>query len=261
MASSTNKLETYLITHTTSKTTDTNYDFNIELNPPLMLDSEKSYSVALRSGYTYYSIQNVSETGGWIEYSPDSGTTWKPVSISAGLWTYQAMNSELSTIMEAASDWNTTDDLPYCQIVGNLSTGYVRVKFDSPTYRLRFSEPVASLIGAVAGTVYSTTADLPNAPDISDGKNSIQLHCSLVAPGFSYSSNGYGKVLYSKNIDASPYELISFSSYAGYGTLALPCITGRISTINIKLTAQDGITPWNCPGEETHVEILIKETK
>lgn len=63
-------------------------------NPPIELDSSKSYEMALVDLETYYSFPNIDTTRNAIKWSPDDGTTWHEFKLPIGAY-------ELSDIEEA----------------------------------------------------------------------------------------------------------------------------------------------------------------
>lgn len=247
---------TYLLRHTTDTDTENNYEFTIKPPRPIELDPEREWSIALKNGYSYYAVQNLTTGGNLLQYSPDSGTTFYNVSISAGLWTHTTLQSTLESVMYDASHWDTTNNAAYIFIEPNLATGKFKIRRTSAAYSLKFHDALATLFGAADDTAIGS-GDLPNAPEIDSGKNAVIVSCDLVRSGFSITSSGYNDSLYSKTITVGPYEQISFENSAGFGAVAVPCRSGSIDSVKVRITDQDG-NPWDTPGYESFVEFIIR---
>ena len=62
----------------------TDTEFTTNFNPPLYLDADKEYEMALLNLETYNSFPNIDETNNTFKWSKDSGQTWYEIKIPTG---------------------------------------------------------------------------------------------------------------------------------------------------------------------------------
>src|SRR5271157_5437431 len=90
---------TYILSGTTS-----NF---VTYNHQTQLDPNKKYEAALLSLDMYNSILNIIEgKNNVFEYSVDSGSTWKVVTINTGAYELSAINNEIQRKMIAEGDFD-----------------------------------------------------------------------------------------------------------------------------------------------------------
>ena len=89
----------------TSKTTDCTTYFS----PPLFLDPKRKYELALMNLEIYNSIPNITAVNNTFVYSPDSGVTWKTITLPDGSYEVAGMNDEIQRQLEANGEWNAGD--------------------------------------------------------------------------------------------------------------------------------------------------------
>ena len=61
-------------------------NFRTKINPPLELDKNKHYEMALVNLETYYSFANITSRNNSFRYSPDGGATWYRCKLSEGTY-------------------------------------------------------------------------------------------------------------------------------------------------------------------------------
>ena len=56
--------------------------FRTRFNPPIQLEKDKKYEIAVVNLVTYYSFPNIDASNNTFIYSPDNGTSWVKLRIS-----------------------------------------------------------------------------------------------------------------------------------------------------------------------------------
>ena len=69
--------------------------FNTRFNPPMQLDKNKKYEMALVNLETYYSFPNIDASINYFRYSPDGGTTWVDIFIPEGSYDIVDINDTI----------------------------------------------------------------------------------------------------------------------------------------------------------------------
>src|SRR6218665_2220018 len=115
-----------------SKTTD----WTTYFSPPLSLNSKLKYELALVNLEAYNSIPNITSDNNTFVYSPDSGVTWKTITLPEGSYEVAQMNVEIQWQLEANGDWNAGDSKHYISVGPNLSTLRAFIKIESATYQV-----------------------------------------------------------------------------------------------------------------------------
>lgn len=222
-------------------------DFTTYFSPGIRLNPEKQYEVALKKGAMYYSWANISASQGnnVFEYSSDSGTTWDTVTFDDGLYTIDEINGVIP---------------PEVQVTGINATQRVKVTLQTG-YQVRFTATkIHSLLGFNSTDVLTLPSTVsPNKADLTNGIQSIIIHCSLVDTQASYSNGRVSNVLYT----VSPPSLPPGSLYNVVepdGHYYLPMNTTYISDIRMWLTDQRGL-PINNLNEDSSFHLLIREVK
>src|SRR5271155_1173985 len=91
-------------------------------NHQAQLDPNKKYEAALLSLDIYNSIPNIIYgKNNAFEYSVDSGSTWKIVTIDTGAYELSTTNNEIQTKMIAEGDFDGNNSLCYITITASES--------------------------------------------------------------------------------------------------------------------------------------------
>ena len=145
--------------------------FTTTLAQPIQLDTSKEYECALVYLSLYYSMPNISATKGnnTFSYSPDSGTTVKPVVIPDGTWSLPDINAFFKQTMIDNGDFTGTDTV-FIELLADFNTLRTQLEITSGTYQITFPAGFASLIGFTPGT-YTSSQQGQNLVDITDGSN------------------------------------------------------------------------------------------
>ena len=76
--------------------------FITKFNPPIYLDKETKYEMALVNLETYYSFPNIDNTNNYFRYSPDRGASWFEIYIPSGSYQITAIND---TVQQKMRQW------------------------------------------------------------------------------------------------------------------------------------------------------------
>lgn len=169
----------------------TKFDRRIEL------DAHKRYSICLHRLQSSYSWYNISAALGnnFIRYSPDSGTTWKNIIFPNGAYSYADINDYIHKVMKNNGDYITvgTTDAYNINLDFSVSTLFVTITITG-TYQFDiFSQAFGNLIGFDVA-ILTTTSTSIRLPDITNGIDNIQIHCSAVID--SIVDGSYGDILF-----------------------------------------------------------------
>ena len=69
--------------------------FRTRFNPPIQLDKDKQYEIALVNLETYYSFPNIVASNNYFRYSPDDGDTWFEMCIPEGSYDITDINDTI----------------------------------------------------------------------------------------------------------------------------------------------------------------------
>ena len=120
---------TYILSGTESKF--------VTYNHGAQLDRNKKYEAALLSLDMYNSIPNIIDgKNNAFEYSVDSGSTWKMITIDTGSYELSAINNEIQRKMIAEGDFDSNNSLCYITITANESRGTSIINITNTNYRV-----------------------------------------------------------------------------------------------------------------------------
>jgi len=242
---------TYILSGTTS-----NF---VTYNHHGQLDPNKKYEAALLSLDMYNSIPNIiNGKNNVFEYSVDSGSTWKVISIATGAYELSAINNEIQRKMIAERDFDKNNSLCYITITANESRGTSIINITNPNYQVAFNSPHS--IGSVLGF---TANDLPiYGYNESPSKVDI-MHINSILVNIDIISGSYVKGNSSSAIHAF-YPNVGF----GYKIIEkptseliwYPVTRSDISQMELTLTDQDGKL-IDIGGERLTVRICVREVR
>ena len=69
--------------------------FKTMFNPPMQLNKNKKYEMALVNLETYYSFPNIDASKHYFRYSPDGGTIWVEIFIPEGSYDIVDINDTI----------------------------------------------------------------------------------------------------------------------------------------------------------------------
>src|SRR5271169_1428018 len=222
---------TYILSGTTS-----NF---VTYNHHGQLDPNKKYEAALLSLDMYNSIPNIiNGKNNVFEYSVDSGSTWKVVTINTGAYELTAINNEIQRKMIAEGNFDKNNSLCYMTLTANESRGTSIINITNPNYQVAFNSPhsIGSVLGFTANDlpIYGYN-ELPNKVDI--------MHINSILVNINIISGSYAKGNLSSSIHAF-YQNVGF----GYKIIErpnpelmwYPVTRSDICRMELSLTDQDG---------------------
>ena len=77
-------------------------DFTVELRPPILIDKDVDYKVALVTSDVWYSWYNITSKNNLFRYY--NGTEWKRVRVPPGAYNITDLNLEIKRILKANGD-------------------------------------------------------------------------------------------------------------------------------------------------------------
>jgi len=212
------------------------HNFVVDFNN-FELDPESQYECGLIQASLWYSWYNISSAFGnnQLRYSPNSGTNFYDVDFDDGIYSVQAIEEKLHSVMKANNHYSVVNgiDTFNISIVPNYTSGKVRVEV-SNNYQLDFQTSYLKSLLGFGNIIVSSTQEGTNLADITRGVNQIQIHCSL-AEG-SYSNSESSDILYAFVPNSSPSTLINIQpTFPVY----LPITTkDNIQNIRMRITDQ-----------------------
>lgn len=98
-------------------------DFITKYKPPIKLDSDRSYSVALVNLESYNSLPNIEEgINNEFRYSPDNGLNFTTISFDTGAYELKHLNNLLFEKMKANDHFDSVNNASYIKITGDTNT-------------------------------------------------------------------------------------------------------------------------------------------
>ena len=226
-------------------------NFRTKFNPPLELDKNKHYEMALVNLETYYSFANITSRNNSFRYSPDGGATWYRCKLSEGTYELQDINDEIQRCMISNGHWDADNEEYFVSVEANLST--LRAILDiSNGYQVDFG--VRNSLGSVLGfenRVYDRYTEGENIVNILS-INSILVNVDCIQG--SYVNGTHSPTIYSFFPNVSPgYKIVQNPKNLIY----LPVTLSTISSLEVTLTDQNE-KMLNLRGETVTIRFHIK---
>ena len=206
----------------------TSSNFTVYFNPPIELDLNKQYKVALVGSDIWYSWYNV--TNGNNKFKYHNGTEWKTITIPGGAYNISDLNREIKRLVKAGGD----DDDPVI-IRANLNTLKSRIIIaDGFQVDFNIDNSLRDLLGFEGKTITAGLQEGRYQVDISN-IHSILIRCSLVSS--SYENGSTSDIIYSFSPNKPPGSLLSIQpNQLIYAPISK---TSQLSSITMKVTNQD----------------------
>ena len=161
-------------------------DFTTNFTRPIILDNNKQYVIGLNRvinmSFTWFNV-NAGYNNQLIKYSSDNGSTFKNITLPAGVWNYTDFNKYIKNITKVSNkkdgDKKVGDRYP------------ITLEFDDTTFRvtvtlaenyqldLRASN-FNELIGFDKKILASGTHIGPRVPNLSQDTDMLNIHCDLI---------------------------------------------------------------------------------
>lgn len=229
-------------------------NFMTKFYPPLKLDDDKEYSIALVNLETYYSFPNVEEgVNNRFRYSPDNGLNFYEFEIETGSYEIFNLNDVIFAKMKANGHFDSAANKPYIEIYSNENTLKVIMELASG-YVVDFSqaESIRELLGFEAKTYNAQTNESTNPVQIIT-INSILINLDFIEG--SYISGTPQPIIYSFFPDVGPgFKILEVPRNLVY----LRMNKKQIANMNVRITDQNNKL-LNLRGEKVSIRLHIKE--
>ena len=122
--------------------------FKTRFNPPIGLDKEKKYEIALVNLETYYSFPNIDATKNYFRYSPDDGASWFEIYLPEGSYDITDINDTIQQKMRQNNHYDSANEEYYITISANSNT-LKSVLILENNYQVDFRQPnsISSVLG------------------------------------------------------------------------------------------------------------------
>ena len=155
-------------------------DFTTNFTRPITLDSNKQYTIGLNRvinmSFTWFNV-NAGYKNQLIKYSSDNGSTFKNITLPAGVWNYTDFNTYIKNLTKK----KTGDEYEYpITLVFDDTTFRVTVTL-AANYQLDLrASNFNDLIGFDKKILASGTHIGPRVPNLSQDTDVLNVHCDLV---------------------------------------------------------------------------------
>ncbi len=227
--------------------------FNTRFNPPIQLDKEKKYEMALVNLETYYSFPNIDSTNNLFKYSPDNGSNWFDIIIPEGSYDVIDLNNTIQQKMRQNNHFDDVNDSYFLTISANPNTlRSILAIEDGYLVDFRPNNSLRSVLGfkkQVYKGSYTESEQVVNILSV----NSILVNIDLI--NGSYVNESVQPTVYSFFPNVPPgYKIIENPVNLVY----LPLITDTIYNLETSLTDQNG-KQLNLRGENLTIRFHIKQ--
>ena len=228
--------------------------FTTRFNPPIQLDKNKRYEIALVNLETYYSFPNIDATNNYFKYSPDAGTTWSEIYIPEGSYEIIDINDIIQSIMRQRGHYNEVNEEYYITISANTNTLKSILMLENG-YLVDFRSPnsLSSVLGfnnIIYTNSFHESENVVNILDI----NSLLVNLDIISG--SYVNGAALNTVYSFFPLAPPgCKIIETPRNLVY----LPVTLDTIHSLETTLTDQTG-TLLNLRGELLTIRFHLRET-
>ena len=227
--------------------------FNTRFNPPMQLDKNKKYEMALVNLETYYSFPNIDASNNYFRYSPDGGTTWVDIFIPEGSYDIVDINDTIQQKMRQNGHYDSVNEDYYITISANANTLKAVMILDN-NYQVDFRQAhsVSSVLGfnnVIYTTNYQESENVVNILSV----NSLYVNTDIIAG--SYVNGSQRNTIYSFFPNVSPgYKIVETPVNLVY----LPVVLDTIHSLEVSLTDQhDNLL--NLRGEHITMRFHIRE--
>ena len=231
---------------------DNTTDFNTKFNPPIQLNKNKSYEMALVNLETYYSIPNITSRNNTFKYSPDGGENWMTVDIPTGSYDIEDINSVIQREMKANGHWDATNEEYYVSLLANPNTMKAILNIEN-NYQVsfKFGNSLRKILG-FNSKIYTVSQESERVVDILS-INSILVNTNVISGSY---VNGANKpTIYSFFPNVSPgHKIVEHPKNLIY----LPITLHVIHNLRVNLTDQN-FDILDLRGENVTIRFHIRE--
>ena len=151
---------------------DNSSNIQITFSPPLHLQANRDYELAMVNLETYYSFANIRKDNNSFKSSVDEGKTWTVLHVPTGCYELKAMNAEI-TCIRGNSDITSLPNVNTLQCILPVVGAKYKVSSDVPNSLasvLGFNQDIFHGVGRHA------SEKLVNIMNV----NSILVHCNII---------------------------------------------------------------------------------
>ena len=175
-------------------------------NPPLYLQANRDYELAMVNLETYYSFANIRKDNNSSKWSIDGCKTWTIIHVPTGCYELKAINAEIIRIRRN-SDITILPNVNTLQCILTVVGAKCKVSIDVPN-------SLANVLGFKQDIVYGVGCNASETLVNITSVNSILVHCNII-----HSSYMRGTVAYNffpnaapgQKILEAPHKLIHFN--------------------------------------------------
>ena len=224
---------------------DSSANIQTTFNPPLYLQADSNYELAIVNLETYYSFANIREgDNNSFKWSVDGGKTWTIHHVPTGCYELKAINAEIIRT-RGNSDIAILPNVNTLQCALTVVGAKCKVNFNVPNF-------LASVLGferSIYGVGRHACKPLVNIMSV----NSILAHRNIIH--YSYMRGTQAPVSYNffPN-DAHGQNILE----ASHTLIYLPVTVYVISTLSVRLTDQQGKL-LDLRGEKLSIRFHLRE--
>ena len=223
--------------------------FKTRFNPPIQLDKNKQYEIALVNLETYYSFPNIDASNNYFRYSPDDGDTWFEMCIPEGSYDIININDTIQQKMRQNGHYDPTN----IAISANSNT-LKSVLILENNYQVDFRHPnsisrVLGFYNDIYTLGFQESENVVNILSI----NSLLVNLDIISG--SYVNGSSHNTIYSFFPNVSPGCKIVESPI---NLVYLPITLDTIHSLEVSITDQDGMQ-LNLRGETLTMRFHIRK--
>ena len=223
--------------------------FTTRFNPPIQLEKDTQYEIALINLETYYSFPNIDASNNYFRYSPDAGVTWFEIYIPEGSYDIVDINDTVQQKMRQNGHY----DPPNIAISANSNT-LKSVLILENDYQVDFRQlnSISKLLGFhndIYTLGFQESENVVNILSI----NSLLVNLDIISG--SYVNSSTQNTIYSFFPNVSPGCKIVESPI---NLVYLPITLDTIHSLEVSITDQDG-NQLNLRGETLTMRFHIRK--
>ena len=227
--------------------------FTTRFNPPIQLEKDKLYEIALINLETYYSFPNVDASNNYFRYSPDNGITWFEIYIDEGSYDITDINDMIQQKMRQNGHYDSANEKYYITISANSNT-LKSVLILENNYHVDF-RPLISISSLLGFDHNIYTQDFQESENVVNilSINSLLVNLDIIAG--SYLNGSTHNTIYSFFPNVSPgYKIME----SPINLIYLPVTLDTINSMEVSITDQDD-NQLNLRGETLTMRFHIRK--
>ena len=227
--------------------------FRTRFNPPIQLEKDLQYEIALINLETYYSFPNIDASNNYFRYSPDAGVTWFEIYIPEGSYDIVDINDTVQQKMRQNGHYDSVNEEYYIAISANSNT-LKSILILENDYQVDFRQlnSISKLLGFnndIYTLGFQESENVVNILSI----NSLLVNLDIISG--SYVNSSIQNTIYSFFPNVSPgYKIMESPINLVY----LPVTLHTINGMEVSITDQDG-NQLNLRGETLTMRFHIKK--